>query len=78
MGLRIVLDEEEVAVPTKVGYERGEGTAPVEVNNHDGPGARRDGLTYERVINLERVNARLDKDRHKPVLGDGEIGRAHV
>ena len=70
--LGIVLDEFEVVFPAQLPYPIGIGTAAIEVDNHDGTGARGDGLFDELVVNLQRVDVGLYEDGLETVFRNGK------
>ena len=51
-----------------------EGTAAIEMHQHHSLGTWCNGLLYQRVINLERLKARLYKDGLESVLRDRQDG----
>ena len=74
MCLGVVLKEQEAVLLAEVTDAGGVGAAAIEVDNHDGTGLFRDGLLYQAVVYLERIDAGLHKHGHETVLGDGEDG----
>ena len=74
MRLGIILQEQEAILFADVADTLRIGAATIEMHNHHGTGLWRDGLFYQCVVNLQRVDVRLHEDRCEAVLRDGENG----
>lgn len=74
VSLRVVLDESQVMASADVTDMVGIGALAVEMYNHYGTCSGSYRLLNACVVNLERVDARLDEHWLQVVLGDGEYG----
>ena len=72
MGLGVVFDELQAIIAADIANARGIGTAAIEMDDHDGSGARGDGLFDQRIIDLQGFGRRLDQYRLQAALRDSE------
>lgn len=72
VGLGVVLYQFETVLFADAAYLVGVGALAVEVDDHDGAGAGRDGRLDARRVDLIGGNVGLYEDGHEAVLCDGE------
>ena len=74
MGLGVVFKEQEVMGVADRGDALSIGTTSIEMNQHDGTGARRYSPLYLTVVDLEGIDGRLHEDRYQMILCNGKNG----
>ena len=72
VGLGVVFDELQAIIAAYITNARGIGTATIEVDDHDGSGARGDGLLDQRIVDLQGFGRRLDQYWLQAAFRNGE------
>ena len=68
MSLRIIFNEEKLAITAYSSNILSTGTTPIQMDNENSLCSRRHSLPNQRIVNLQRINPRFHKDRIETVL----------
>ena len=72
MRLRIVFYEQKVIFFAQATYEFGIGTASIKMHYEDSTSLWRDGMFYQRIVNLQRISVRFYKYWIQAIIRNGQ------